>query len=53
MAVPKRRVSKTESSIEKNYRYKLRLPRPVQDRDGTWRMPHHMNLATGEYRIAK
>jgi large subunit ribosomal protein L32 len=47
MAVPKRRVSKTRTH------YKVTLPRPVKDEDGTWRMPHHINLTTGEYKTTK
>jgi large subunit ribosomal protein L32 len=26
---------------------------PVKDSDGTWRMPHHMNMTTGEYNTKK
>lgn len=48
MAVPKRRVSKTRAAKRRTH-YKLTLPMPVKDSDGTWRMPHHMNLTTGEY----
>ncbi len=52
MAVPKRRVSKTRSAKRRTH-YKLTLPRPVKDADGTWRMPHHMNMTTGEYNTTK
>lgn len=48
MAVPKRRVSKTRAAKRRTH-YKLTLPKPVKDSDGTWRMPHHMNPTTGEY----
>jgi large subunit ribosomal protein L32 len=49
MAVPKRRHSKTRAAKRRTH-YKLTLPRPVKDEDGTWRMPHRMNLTTGEYK---
>jgi len=52
MAVPKRRVSKTRAAKRRTH-YKLTLPRPVKDEDGTWRMPHHMNMTTGEYNTKK
>ncbi len=42
MAVPKRRVSKTRAAKRRTH-YKVTLPRPVKDEDGTWRMPT-MNL---------
>jgi large subunit ribosomal protein L32 len=48
MAVPKRRNSKTRGAKRRTH-YKLTLPRPVKDEDGTLRMPHHMNMTTGEY----
>ncbi len=48
MAVPKRRVSKTRAAKRRTH-YKLTLPRPVKDADGTWRMPHRVNKYTGEY----
>jgi len=49
MAVPKRRNSKTRAAKRRTH-YKVTLPRPVKDEDGTWRMPHRMNLTTGEYK---
>ncbi len=49
MAVPKRRVSKTRAAKRRTH-YKISLPRPVKDSDGTWRMPHKMNMTTGEYK---
>jgi large subunit ribosomal protein L32 len=49
MAVPKRRVSKTRAAKRRTH-YKISLPRPVKDSDGTWRMPHRMNTTTGEYK---
>ncbi len=52
MAVPKRRVSKTRAAKRRTH-YKLTLPMPVKDADGTWRMPHHMNMTTGEYKTNK
>jgi len=52
MAVPKRRVSKTRAAKRRTH-YKLSLPRPVKDKDGTWKMPHRMNLTTGEYKESK
>jgi len=52
MAVPKRRVSHTRSAKRRTH-YKLTLPMPVKDEDGTWRMPHHMNMTTGEYKKTK
>ncbi len=49
MAVPKRRVSKTRAAKRRTH-YKLKLPKPVKDADGTWRMPHRINKTTGEYK---
>ena len=49
MAVPKRRHSKTRA-LKRRTHYKATLPRPVKDADGTWRMPHRMNMTTGEYK---
>lgn len=49
MAVPKRRVSKTRAAKRRTH-YKVTLPVPVKDADGTWRMPHHINKTTGEYK---
>lgn len=49
MAVPKRRVSKTRSAKRRTH-YKVTLPMPVKDNDGTWKMPHHINKTTGEYK---
>jgi len=49
MAVPKRRVSKTRAAKRRTH-YKISLPRPAKDSDGTWRMPHRMNTTTGEYK---
>ncbi len=51
MAVPKRRHSKTRAAKRRTH-YKVTLARPVKDEDGTWRMPHRMNLTTGEYTTA-
>ncbi len=52
MAVPKRRVSKTRAAKRRTH-YKISLPRPVKDEDGTWRMSHKMNMTTGEYKSEK
>jgi large subunit ribosomal protein L32 len=49
MAVPKRRVSKTQGKKRRTH-YKIALARPVKDKDGTWRMPHMMNQITKEYK---
>ena len=50
MAVPKRRVSKTRAAKRRTH-YKITLPKPVKDVDGTWKMPHHVNPTTGEYKV--
>jgi len=49
MAVPKRRVSKTRGAKRRTH-YKISLARPVKDKDGTWKLPHHVNPTTGEYK---
>ncbi|CAA6803942.1 MAG: 50S ribosomal protein L32 [uncultured Campylobacterales bacterium] len=49
MAVPKRRVSKTRAAKRRTH-YKIKLAVPVKDKDGTYRMPHHANPITGEYK---
>jgi large subunit ribosomal protein L32 len=49
MAVPKRRTSKTRAAKRRTH-YTVTLPVPVKDADGTWRMPHHINKTTGEYK---
>jgi large subunit ribosomal protein L32 len=49
MAVPKRRNSKTRAAKRRTH-YKVTLARPVKDADGTYRMPHHVNPTTGEYK---
>ncbi|MBL0687250.1 MAG: 50S ribosomal protein L32 [Sulfurospirillum sp.] len=49
MAVPKRRVSKTRAAKRRTH-YKVTLPIPIKDSDGTWRMPHRANKNTGEYK---
>jgi len=48
MAVPKRRVSKSRSAKRRTH-YKIVLPKPIKEADGTWRLSHHINLTTGEY----
>ncbi|MGP1449804.1 MAG: 50S ribosomal protein L32 [Wolinella sp.] len=49
MAVPKRRVSKTRAAKRRTH-YKVTLPTPVKDKDGTWRMSHCANKFTGAYK---
>ncbi|MGP1580648.1 MAG: 50S ribosomal protein L32 [Wolinella sp.] len=49
MAVPKRRVSKTRAAKRRTH-YKVTLPAPVKDKDGTWRMPHCANKFNGAYK---
>ncbi len=48
MAVPKRRVSKTQG-LKRRTHYKIKLAKPVKDKDGSWKMPHRANTTTGEY----
>lgn len=48
MAVPKRRVSKTRAAKRRTH-YKVVLPMPVKDKDGTYKMPHRVNPVTNEY----
>lgn len=48
MAVPKRRVSKTRAAKRRTH-YKVTLPRPVKDKDGSFKMPHCVNPVTKEY----
>ncbi len=49
MAVPKRRVSKTQG-LKRRTHYKITLAKPVKDKDGSWKMPHKANTTTGEYK---
>jgi large subunit ribosomal protein L32 len=49
MAVPKRRHSKTRAAKRRTH-YKVTLPTPVKDKDGSWKMPHRVNPTTGEYK---
>ena len=49
MAVPKRRVSKTRAAKRRTH-YKITLPVPAKDKDGTWKMPHRVNKFTGNYK---
>lgn len=49
MAVPKRRNSKTRAAKRRTH-YKVAIARPVKDKDGTWKMPHRVNIITGEYK---
>ena len=48
MAVPKRRVSKTRAAKRRTH-YKVSLPIPVKDKDGSWKLPHRINTKTGEH----
>lgn len=48
MAVPKRRVSKTRA-VKRRTHYKVSIPMPVKDKDGTYKMPHRVNPLTKEY----
>ncbi|EJL6128154.1 TPA: 50S ribosomal protein L32 [Campylobacter coli] len=48
MAVPKRRVSKTRAAKRRTH-YKVSLPMPIKDKDGSYKMPHHANPNTKEY----
>ena len=45
MAVPKRRVSKTRAAKRRTH-YKVSVPMPVKDKDGTYKMPHRANPLT-------
>jgi large subunit ribosomal protein L32 len=49
MAVPKRRHSKARAAKRRTH-YKIKLARPVKDKDGSWKMPHRVNTITGEYK---
>lgn len=49
MAVPKRRVSKTRG-LKRRTHYKVKLASPVKDSDGTYKLPHHINPTTKEYK---
>jgi len=48
MAVPKRRVSKTRAAKRRTH-YKVSLPMPVKDKDGSYKMSHRANATTKEY----
>lgn len=49
MAVPKRRVSKTRATKRRTH-YKVTLAKPIKDKDGSWKMPHHINKFSGTYK---
>ena len=49
MAHPKRKISKTRRDKRRTH-YKIKLARPVKDKDGTYKLPHHINPTTGEYK---
>jgi large subunit ribosomal protein L32 len=46
MAAPKRRVS---HSAKRRTHYKIKPARPVEDEDGTYKLPHHINPTTSKY----
>ncbi|KAA6227136.1 MULTISPECIES: 50S ribosomal protein L32 [unclassified Campylobacter] len=48
MAVPKRRMSKTHVAKRRTH-YKVSLPTPVKDKDGSYKMSHRVNPVTKEY----
>lgn len=48
MAVPKRRVSKTRAAKRRTH-YKITLVKPIKDKDGSWKLPHHINKFTQSY----
>ena len=49
MAVPKRKQTHARAAKRRTH-YKLTLARPVKDKDGTYKMPHHINPNSGEYK---
>ena len=49
MAVPKRKHTHSRAAKRRTH-YKIKLARPVKDKDGSWKMPHHINKFTGEYK---
>ncbi|PAF47150.1 50S ribosomal protein L32 [Helicobacter sp. 12S02634-8] len=49
MAVPDRRVSKTRAAKRRTH-YKVKLACPIRDKDGSWKMPHHINKFSGSYK---
>ena len=49
MAVPKRRVSHSRGAKRRTH-YKIKLARPVKDKDGSYKMPHCVNPVSGEYK---
>lgn len=48
MAVPKRRVSKTRAAKRRTH-YSVTLAKPIKDKDGTWKLPHHINKFNKNY----
>ena len=48
MAVQQRRNSKTRKAKRRTH-YTVKLPVPVRDKDGSWKIPHRANKTTGEY----
>lgn len=49
MAVPKRRVSKARAAKRRTH-YKVTLPTPIKDKDGSWKLPHFVNKFTQTYK---
>jgi large subunit ribosomal protein L32 len=49
MAVPKRKNTHARGAKRRTH-YKIKLAKPVKDADGSWKMPHHINKFTGEYK---
>ncbi|OBV29399.1 50S ribosomal protein L32 [Helicobacter sp. CLO-3] len=49
MAVPKRRVSKTRAAKRRTH-YKVALAKPIKDKDGSWKLPHHINKFSRSYK---
>ena len=49
MAVPKRRVSHSRGAKRRTH-YKIKLARPIKDKDGSYKMSHCVNPVTGEYK---
>ncbi|GAA7650358.1 50S ribosomal protein L32 [Helicobacter pylori] len=48
MAVPDRRVSRTRAAKRRTH-YSVKLAKPIKAKDGTWKLPHHINKFTKEY----
>ena len=48
MAIPKRRVNKTRAAKRRTH-YKVSLPMPIKDKDGSYKMTHRANPNAKEY----